>query len=118
MLTELATAVAGTSLDLHITIFVTCLCNPDAVPTIPNSDVVILRPVIGNLLQQFVTPPTADEIAEQPKLTWVGLGGGVAICAAGPESLTTETRNAAAKLALTRGLQLGGVGLHTETYAM
>ncbi|KAH9914282.1 iron reductase [Fomitopsis serialis] len=118
MLTDLATAVAGTSLDLHISIFVTCLCNPDAVPTIPNSDVVLLRPTIGNLLHQFITPPTEEEIAEQPKLSWVGLGGGVAVCAAGPESLTTETRNAAAKLSLTKGLELGGLGLHTETYAL
>lgn len=118
MLTELANAVAGTSLDLHITIFVTCLCDPDAVATIPNSDIVLLRPVVGKLLRQFVTPPSTGEITEQLKLAWVGLGGGVAVCAAGPESLTTETRNAAAKLTLTRGTELGGVGLHTETYTM
>ncbi|KAI0721429.1 iron reductase [Fomitopsis betulina] len=118
MLTELANAVAGTSLDLHITIFVTCLCDPDAVATIPNSDIVLLRPVVGKLLRQFVTPPSTGEITEQLKLAWVGLGSGVAVCAAGPESLTTETRNAAAKLTLTRGTELGGVGLHTETYTM
>ncbi|EED79026.1 hypothetical iron reductase [Postia placenta Mad-698-R] len=125
ILMDLAHTVANTSLDLHISIFVTCLCNPEAVPLIPNSDVCILRPSVATLLQELVTPPSdngADDndgnSSLKAKLNWSGLGGGVAVCAAGPESLTTETRNAAAKVALTRGLEIGGVGLHTETFAM
>lgn len=125
ILMDLAHTVANTSLDLHISIFVTCLCNPEAVPPIPNSDICILRPSVATLLQELVTPPSdngADDndgnSSLKAKLNWSGLGGGVAVCAAGPESLTTETRNAAAKLALTRGLEIGGVGLHTETFAV
>ncbi|PCH42801.1 iron reductase [Wolfiporia cocos MD-104 SS10] len=121
-LVDLASAVAGTSLDLHISIFVTCLCEPEKVPTIPNSDVMLMRPSVGTILQDFMTDPSTVEIADEgsvtQKLNWVGVGGGVAVCAAGPESLITATRNAAAKLSLTRGLELGGIGLHTELFAL
>ena len=54
----------------------------------------------------------------QPKLEWIGLGGGVAVCAAGPESMTREAQNAVARLGLTRGIELGGIGLHTELFAL
>jgi len=123
MLIDLANTVAGTSLDLHISIFVTCLCKPEEVPPIPNTEVSILRPSVGSLLQGLVIPPSDIEkddsdSALASRLNWVGLGGGVAVCAAGPESLTTETRNAAAKLAITRGMELGGIGLHTELFAI
>ncbi|OJT14547.1 Ferric reductase transmembrane component 3 [Trametes pubescens] len=146
MLTEIANTVAGTSLDLHVSIYVTCLCNPEAVPPIPNSDVTITRPSVTALLRDLVTPPAphahtvamradadsksleseshegADTEAEKPsasaRLSWVGLGGGVAVCAAGPESLTREAQNAVARIGLTRGVELGGVGLHTELFAI
>ena len=52
------------------------------------------------------------------RLNWVGLGGGVAVCAAGPESLTREAHNAVARVSLTRGVELGGVALHTELFAI
>ncbi|OBZ74630.1 Ferric reductase transmembrane component 3 [Grifola frondosa] len=102
MLMDIATAVAGSSLDLHVSIYVTCLCNPEDVPPIPNSDVTTLRPSVSNLLRELVTAPSSPSIAEveedstKDKLNWVGLGGGVAVCAAGPESLTRETQNAVA----------------------
>lgn len=144
MLTEIANTVAGTSLDLHVSIYVTCLCNPEAIPPIPNSDVTITRPSVTALLRDLVTPPAshtvamradadsksfeseshegADTEAEKPsasaRLSWVGLGGGVAVCAAGPESLTREAQNAVARIGLTRGVELGGVGLHTELFAI
>ena len=140
MLNEIAHAVAGTSLDLHITVYVTCLCNPEEVPPIPNMDVIATtRPSVSGLLRDLVTPPPAfaghskgdaeteslqsDESAEEltapsRRLNWVGLGGGVAVCAAGPESLTREAHNAVARVSLTRGVQLGGIGLHTELFAI
>ncbi|KAI0655804.1 iron reductase [Cubamyces menziesii] len=155
MLMDIANTVAGTSLDLHVSIFVTCLCNPEAVPAIPNSDVTIARPSVTKLLREFMTPPSArpsgrptssseshkkkleadahsidsesaedapDDVENIPsssaRLNWVGLGGGVAVCAAGPESLTREAQNAVARMSLTRGVELGGVALHTELFAI
>ena len=112
MLTEIAHAVAGTSLDLHVSVYVTCLCNPEAVPTIPNSEVSVYRPSVRQLLQDLVTPDAED------KLKWTGLGGGVAVCASGPETLCRETQNAVARMGAVRGLELGGIGLHTELFAM
>ncbi|CAL1697507.1 unnamed protein product [Somion occarium] len=132
MLMEIANTVAGTSLDLHISIFLTCICNPFAIPPIPNSDVTIYRPSVSTLLKQLITPPpssntpsaTSDDPEDDPekraksKLQWVGLGGGVAVCASGPETLIRESQNAAAKLGVMRGVELGGVALHTELFAL
>ena len=58
-------------------------------------------------------PPSASS-----RLNWVGLGGGVAVCAAGPESMTREAHNAVARVSLTRGVELGGIALHTELFAI
>ena len=143
MLMEIANAVAGTSLDLHISLYVTCLCNPEEVPPIPNMDVIVAtRPSVTGLLRDLVTPPpqpatvaasgkaadaeiesidsdeSAPEFPASSRLAWVGLGGGVAVCAAGPESLTREAHNAVARVSLTRGVELGGVALHTELFAI
>ncbi|EMD32717.1 hypothetical protein CERSUDRAFT_118461 [Gelatoporia subvermispora B] len=119
-LAEIAAAVEGTSLDVHVSIFVTCLCQPEAVPSIPNSTVTVLRPSVSTLLRELVTPPApgADDAKDAPGLKWVGLGGGVAVCAAGPESLTREAQNAVARMGMVRGVELGGVGLHTELFAL
>jgi ferric-chelate reductase len=50
--------------DLHISIYVTCLCNPEAVPPIPNCDVTIIRPslykVILDLTNHSEIPSKAD----------------------------------------------------------
>ena len=145
MLMDIARTVAGTSLDLHISVYVTCLCNPEDVPPIPNMDVTICtRPSVMGLLRDLVTTPSpapaswrksdleseesdnrsfeSDECARAipgaARLRWVGLGGGVGVCAAGPESLTREAHNAVARVSLTRGIELGGVGLHTELFAI
>ena len=115
MLMDIANAVAGTSLDLHVSIYVTCLCNPEAVPPIPNSEVTIYRPSVGQLLTELVTPPAEDA---PEKLAWAGTGGGVAVCASGPELLLRETQNAVARIGLTRGMELGGIGLHTELFTL
>jgi len=36
-------SISVAPLDLHISIYVTCLCNPEAVPLIPNCDVTIIH---------------------------------------------------------------------------
>ncbi|KAK0450521.1 iron reductase [Desarmillaria tabescens] len=107
----------GSTLDVHVSIYVTCLCNPDAVPSIPNSDVIFERPGFGKVLGDLVTPPPPDD-EEEKKLSWVGLGGGVGVCVCGPESLIREASNAVARLGMTRSGELGGVGLHTELFSM
>jgi len=117
MLMDIATVVAGcSSLDLHISIFVTCLCDPEAVPRIPNSVVTMERPTARQLLNDMVTPP-ADGATDG--LRWVGLGGGLGVCASGPRELTREVTNAVAKLSLSRSaVEIGGVGLHTEAFVL
>ncbi|KAI6042168.1 hypothetical protein EDC04DRAFT_2662686 [Pisolithus marmoratus] len=45
-------------------------------------------------------------------------GGGVAVCASGPESLTVETRNAVARMGVGNALKLGGVVVHVESFAL
>ncbi|KAI0049071.1 iron reductase [Auriscalpium vulgare] len=118
MLLEIAQTAAGSSLDLHVSIFVTCLCNPEAVPPIPNSVVTIERPSVQAMLKTLLAPPAADakEEEERDGLQWVGDGGGVAVCASGPESLTREARNAVARLAPTHSRRMGGIALHTEAF--
>ncbi|KAA1466991.1 iron reductase [Dentipellis sp. KUC8613] len=138
MLMDIANVAAGSSVDLHVSIFVTCLCNPEAVPPIPNSRVSVERPSVRRLLARFITPPSSsspssgsssgssspdcdpeDKIEDTDTgLQWVGEGGGVAVCASGPEGLTTETRNAVARLSLTHGVRMGGIALHTELFSM
>jgi ferric-chelate reductase len=133
MFMDIANVAAGTSLDLHISVFVTCLCNPEAIPPIPNSSVTVIRPSIHTLLNDLLTPPTSnssktasidieedagEKLSESPKLNWVGLGGGVAVCASGPETLTREAHNAVARTGMTRGVELGGIALHTELFSL
>lgn len=117
MLMDIATVVAECpSLDLHVSIFVTCLCDPEAVPPIPNSVVTMERPSTHQLLKYMITPPVDDAV---DGLRWVGLGGGLGICASGPSKLTKEVANAVAKLSLSGGLgEVGGVGLHTENFVL
>ena len=117
MLMEIGAVVAECpSLDLHVSIFVTCLCNPEAVPRIPNSMVTMERPSARQLLNDVITPPAGDEV---DGLRWAGSGGGLGICASGPSELTREMANAVAKLSLSRITEeIGGVGLHTETFVL
>jgi len=117
MLMDIATVVAECpSLNLHVSIFVTCLCDPEAIPPIPNSVVTMERPSTHQLLNYMITPPVDDAV---DGLRWVGLGGGLGICASGPSKLTKEVANAVAKLSLSGGVgDIGGVGLHTETFVL
>ena len=176
-------AASSTTLDLHISIYVTCLCNPEAVPPIPNCDVTIVRPSVTRVLRDLTTPPPSkggygktkaqaatkgirttsvttakaprsssgdksqssaaveyvddadddDEIEEidvddleevdegvlnvGTRLQWLPDGGGLAVCASGPETLVREAANAVARVQMSgRGKRLGGVGLHTEVF--
>lgn len=113
-------AATDSSIDLHISIFVTCLCNPEKVPPIPNSDVLIERPTVTQLLKELIANPSPADDQDEVKLRWngVGRGGGVAVCAAGPQRLTKEARNAVARVSLSRGVELGGCACHTEEYAL
>ena len=148
---DIATAAASplSGLELHISVYVTCLCNPEAIPPIPNCDVSIIRPSVYRVLTDLMTPPArsssssssppssstpvdkkedevvtdedADVELDPPsnKLAWIGAGGGLAVCASGPEGLTREAANAVARLKLTKvGWEVGPVGLHTEVFAL
>ncbi|KAF8647908.1 hypothetical protein AX16_006440 [Volvariella volvacea WC 439] len=147
MLSQIAGVAASSSLDLYITIFVTCLCDPDTVPPLPNCDVLVIRPSAYVLLQGLITPPptqptkaseagsvtsdnntqgdgagndveTVEAARPNTRLRWCGLGGGVAVCVSGPGSLIRETSNAVARLGMTRGAELGGIALHTELFSL
>ncbi|KAH6917786.1 ferric reductase-like transmembrane component/FAD binding protein [Coprinopsis sp. MPI-PUGE-AT-0042] len=133
-LMDIAKVAAASDLSLHISVYVTCLCNPEAVPPIPNCDVTVVRPTIYSVLTDMVTAP-ADGMAQSEaetkvasgaddfepsvrnRLPWVGLGGGLAVCASGPEGLTREAANAVARLQLVQS-GLGPVGMHTEVFGL
>jgi len=121
MLMDIADAVADTSLDLHITIFVTCSCDPLTVPPIPNSTIKTTRPDVFQLLARMLSPTLAEDDAEdesRASAEQVVCQGGVGVCASGPESLTREAANAVARLAPIHGRRVGGIALHTEAFCL
>ncbi|KAG2139838.1 iron reductase [Suillus bovinus] len=124
MLIDIATAASNSTIDLHISIFVTCLCNPEAVPHIPNSIVTLSRPSVQDLLKDFVSLSSSSEkegsieISCDESQTSLHSGGGVAVCASGPESLTRDVQNAVAGLGLTNNMDVGGIALHTEQFTL
>lgn len=164
-ITSLAADSASSTMPLylHISIYVTCLCNPDAVPLIQNCHVTVARPSVYRILTELITPlrPGTDATIppcklsssaksdphmltvgqfsksdvnpqtninmideEDPvplpmKLPWIELGGGVAVCASGPESLTTEAANAVSRIKMTKkSHNLGEIALHTELFSL
>jgi len=126
-LTEIARTAAtpGSNLDRHISVFVTCLCNPEAVPSIPNMVVSIEKPNLHVLLDEFISPPQSRqssvedlEVKKGAEAPWSGEGGGVTVCSAGPENFTRESHNAVARISLTKSRRVGGISIHAETYAM
>ncbi|KAF9476564.1 iron reductase [Pholiota conissans] len=61
---------SATPLDLHVSIYVTCLCNPEAIPPIPNCDVTIVRPSVYRVLQDLTSvssPQKAKRTSTQRK---------------------------------------------------
>ncbi|KAF8956845.1 ferric reductase like transmembrane component-domain-containing protein [Flammula alnicola] len=126
-----SSSTSSTPLDLHISIYVTCLCNPEAVLPIPNCDVTIIRPSVYRVLRDLTDPRKPASKGELPtthsdmnvnvgsKLPCVEDGGGLAVCASGPEGLIREAANAVARIQMSgRGGELGGVGLHTEIFTL
>ncbi|KAG1829258.1 hypothetical protein EV424DRAFT_1381700 [Suillus variegatus] len=124
MLIDIATAASSSTVDLHISIFVTCLCDPEAVPHIPNSIVTLLRLPIQSLLKDFISLPSSFakedsiEIQCDESQKMVGLGAGVAVWASSSESLRGDAQNAVARSGLTMGVDVGGIALHTELFTL
>jgi hypothetical protein len=116
-------AAEESSLDLHISIFVTCLCDSPALPGIPNSTVTTTRPDVYQLLTRILSPPLVEDDVEDESERNVGdervvCEGGVGVCASGPESLTREAANAVARLGPVHGRRVGGIALHTEVFSL
>jgi len=65
MLIGIAKTAVGTSLDPHISTFVTCLCNREAVPRIPNSDVTMVQPSVHSLFNNLLVPPSVSVDIEE-----------------------------------------------------
>ncbi|KAH8108382.1 iron reductase [Phellopilus nigrolimitatus] len=119
LLTEIALLAETSSLDLHITVFVTCLCDPEAVPPIPNCDVLLERPSVHRMVESLVRGDDGGfhERGVKEARTLVE-GGGLAVCSAGPETMVREAKNVTARLALTQAHRLGEVSCHTEVYSL
>ncbi|KAG8985734.1 hypothetical protein FRB90_004485 [Tulasnella sp. 427] len=95
-------------LEVHFRFFVTCFCDPDALPPLRNSEVTQTKPVISDVLKEFVGDVVASDASR----------GGLAVGASGPERLTSEARNAVANIGPIMASRLGGVELHTEAYCL
>jgi len=122
MLTDIADAAADSSLDLHISIFVTCSCHgEDLPPPIPKSTVTTTRPDVHHLLARMVSPALAEDDTEdgnESRTEQTVCQGGVGVCASGPESLTRDAANAVARLTPVHGKRVGGIALHTEVFCL
>ena len=131
-------------LDLHITVYVTCLCDLGKLPRVPNCDVLLSRPGVVEVVRRvvegsldpakMVEEEDGDLVFGEPsgetdKKSYAGTteegwgpvwgGGGFAVCASGPQSLTREAANAVAALSGSgRARELGPIGLHTEVFAI
>lgn len=103
----IAQTASDASLDfsLEFTFYVTCACDPSRIPDIPRSEVIQSKPIVSTMIGDFVGDGRSN-------------GGGLGVAAAGPESLTSDTRNAVAALGPLRARRLGGVELHTESYTL
>ncbi|KAI0071226.1 hypothetical protein K474DRAFT_1652757 [Panus rudis PR-1116 ss-1] len=139
-LTRIAHAARGSSsnsqpaLDLHISIYVTCLCNPSSLPCIPGMDVYVDggRPKVLDLLRRFEIEKeeevdveaafTSHSPSKPNRLNGDNTNeGDLAVCVAGPESLVREAQNAVARFAigeLAKGERGRGVAIHTELFAL
>jgi len=115
MLLDIATKAQDSSLDLHIKIFVTCLCDPEAIPTIPNSEITMEKPKVANLIKPFLTPKAG---LEGGKSAHGATGGGLAVVVSGPDRLTAEAQNVIAGIPANATRQVGGVALHTENFSL
>ncbi|KAF9507432.1 hypothetical protein BS47DRAFT_1351598 [Hydnum rufescens UP504] len=91
MFMALGKAAEDSSVDLSFKFYVTCLCDPEAIPPIPNCTVSISKPTISESLQPLLTHAAST-------------AGG--------------TQNAVAKIGPMTAASVGGIGLHTELFAL
>ena len=74
------------------------------------------------IIRELLTRPVRDDVAvdldHKRAHTIATCGGGLEVCAAGPESLIREAKNAVARIAVAKGMQLGRVKCHTELYSV
>ncbi|KZW01965.1 hypothetical protein EXIGLDRAFT_760198 [Exidia glandulosa HHB12029] len=109
---DIANKAKGSSIDVHFSIYVTCLCNPEAVPDIPGFDVTMDKPSMRSHMALFLNG--SDK--EAGNLAATGGGLGVAVC--GPNDLIREGQNTIATLSPAQVKRLGGVSLHTEHFSL
>jgi len=115
-LLDIANMAKGSSLQVNMRCFVTCLCDPEAIPDIPNFEVLINdKPSVAELLRPLLAPCHRDTEA---KHAMPSVGGGLAIAASGPLSLTEEAQNTVAGIKAADVRRVGGVGLHTELFCL
>lgn len=114
MLVDIALKAQSSSITLHIEIFVTCLCDPESVPVIPNCEVSIEKPRVAKLLDTFLNGAVDLEAGKRNKADLNGL----ALAVSGPKSLTTEAQSTVAKLSIGQMRRIGNVALHTEEFSL
>ena len=102
----------ASGLTLEFKFFVTCLCDPEAVPKIPGSSVEVGKPPIADILTSLLSASDSEG-----KGKGVG-GGGVGVAASGPESLTRGAQNAVARVGPATAARVGGIELHTELFSL
>ncbi|KAJ7118343.1 hypothetical protein C8R44DRAFT_625928 [Mycena epipterygia] len=138
-------ALPGSPIRLRIRIFVTCLCDPDAVPRIAGCTVTEAKPSVGGVLGEMlgiegdvlsshvvddederkesaassVEALPKDDVEKGVNMAIEGGGGGVAVIAAGPGSLIREAGNAVARANLgARARRAGGVDFCAEAFTV
>jgi len=112
MLQDIANTAAGSSVDLHISIYVTCLCDPESVPRISNSLVTMEKQTIERIMKPIVGSNDLEKsVAHHAQ-------GGLALAVSGPESLSMEARNALASMSISQRRKFGKVDIHTEMFAI
>jgi hypothetical protein len=133
---------SGGALVLSIRIYVTCICDPDALPDIPNCVVTLERPDVGRVLGDMMmgeTPSTSTTARNSASASTEDLshthpeksrdaeggfgqeggGGGIAVIASGPPSLIREAGNVVARANASRGGRLvGGVDFCGEVFSV
>lgn len=137
-------------LDVRVKVFVTCLCDPESVPPIPNCEVKLERPSLMSILNELaygskasetsspserssssscdlervekgVSGPSGTNTQSKPKISSVSAKMAdewtkLSVCAAGPEQMVREARNATARLALKEPSRV--IDVHTEVYSI
>lgn len=114
MLADIALKAQNSSITLRIEVFVTCLCNPGAVPSIPNCEVIIERPRIAKLLDAFIDGSMDIETGKHGRADVDGL----AMAVSGPRALTREAQKAVAGISVGRTRKIGNMVLHTEEFSL